>query len=239
MAEIICLIGTKGGSGKTTLSHMLCYGLGLLGRNAACVMTDICRQPPPHGALPYVFADGRTEQARAKIISALRARNDWIGVIDGGANRMETDSALYAESDLVLLPFRDSQEDLRVVCSDLARLPRAYALPSQWPTNPWQYKASLRLLESIPEEFRGRILAPVFSISSSKLLLQTQPAGEFPTPLNNTCRAVARYLLGVLENGASALPAAQTAIGASVRIQRVLATREAETYKQMDQARRP
>src|SRR5262245_42515661 len=31
MADIICIIGNKGGTGKTTLSHMLCQGMGLLG----------------------------------------------------------------------------------------------------------------------------------------------------------------------------------------------------------------
>lgn len=232
MAEIISIIGSKGGSGKTTLSHMLCYGLGLLDKRAACVMTDSGRTPPPHGTLPYVFADGRSEAARSKIISALQAREDWFGIIDGGANRIEVDSMLYAASDLVLLPFRDSQEDLRVVCSDLERLPRAYALPSQWPTNPWQYKASQRLLESMPQAFQQRILAPVFSISASKLLLQTDPAGTLPTPLNNACRAIARYMLGILENGSASISTAQTAMGASQRLQRLVAARE-------EQARQP
>ena len=45
MAEIICVIGNKGGTGKTTLSHMLCQGLGLLGQRAACVLTDTSREP--------------------------------------------------------------------------------------------------------------------------------------------------------------------------------------------------
>ncbi|MDO6388093.1 MULTISPECIES: ParA family protein [unclassified Uliginosibacterium] len=228
MADIICIIGSKGGSGKTTLSHMLCYGLGLIGRRAACVMTDICREPPPAHSLPYVYADGRSATARNRILATLRERDNWVGVIDGGANSLDTDSALHAEADLVLLPFRDSAEDLRVVCADLARLPNAYALPSQWPTNPWQYKASVRLLESIPAEFRGRVLAPVFSISSSKLLLQQPPADNLPTPLNNACRAIARYTLGILENGGAALPEAQTAIGASRRLQRMVDQRESQ-----------
>lgn len=226
MAQIISLLGAKGGSGKTTLSHMLCYGFGLLGRRAACIMTDIGREPPPHGALPYVFADARSDSAREQIIAAVRSRPERIGVIDGGANRIEVDSAIYLESDLILLPFRDSPEDLRVVCKDLERLPRAYALPSQWPTNPWQYKASLRLLEAIPEEFQSRILAPVFSISSSKLLLQFEPVSSFPTPLNHACRAIARYSLEILEHGTGGIAPEQTAIGASRRIQRMLAERE-------------
>jgi chromosome partitioning protein len=226
MAQIISLLGVKGGSGKTTLSHMLCYGMGLIGRRAACIMTDIGREPPPHGTLPYVFADGRSESARQQIIATVRARPDRIGIIDGGANRIETDSSIYAQSDLILLPFRDSHEDLRVICQDLERLPRAYALPSQWPTNPWQYKASLKVIEAIPEEFRGRVLAPVFSISSSKLLLSFQASDSLPTPLNHACRAIARYVLHILEHGTENIPPEQTAIGASHRIQRIIAARE-------------
>ena len=45
MAKIICVLGNKGGTGKTTLSHMLCQGLGLLGHRAACILTDVSREP--------------------------------------------------------------------------------------------------------------------------------------------------------------------------------------------------
>ena len=53
MAEIVCVIGNKGGTGKTTMSHMLCQGLGLLGQRAVCVLTDPCREPlDPCARLP-------------------------------------------------------------------------------------------------------------------------------------------------------------------------------------------
>ena len=60
MAEIICVIGNKGGTGKTTLSHMLCQGLGLLGQRAACVLTDTSREPLIPAGRRYVLADART-----------------------------------------------------------------------------------------------------------------------------------------------------------------------------------
>jgi len=229
MSAIISIIGAKGGTGKTTLSHLLCHGLGLLGKRAVCVMTDDCRETPPHGSQPYVFADGRSPQARAQIIATLRERSGWFGVIDGGANRIETDSSLYQAADLVLLPFRDSQEDLRVMYRDLQRLPRALALPSQWPSNPWQYQAALRLLESVPAEFQNRILAPVFAVSSSKLLLQTPQPESLPTPVNKLSRAFAQYTLQLLEHGVASLSAPQTALGASRRMQNLIDTREAQT----------
>ena len=62
----------------------------------------------------------------------------WMGVIDGGADRGDMDRKLYGIADIVLLPFRASHEDIRSVRRDLDAFPRAYALPAQWPTNPWQ-----------------------------------------------------------------------------------------------------
>jgi hypothetical protein len=177
--------------------------------------------------LPYVFADGRSPQARTQIIATLRGRANWIGVIDGGANRVDTDSALYQAADLVLLPFRDSQEDLRVVCRDLQRLPRALALPSQWPSNPWQYKAAQRLLESVPAEFQNKILAPVFAVSSSKLLLQTPLPDSLPTPVNKVSRAFARYVLQILEHGAASFSAPVPST--SLHMEKLVNTREAQT----------
>lgn len=222
MSSIISIIGAKGGTGKTTLTHMLCYGLGLIGERAVCVMTDMGREPPPSGSLPYVFADGRDAAAREKIIATLRGREGWIGVFDGGANSLATDDMLYRVSDLVLVPFRDSQEDLRVAIRDLERLPKALALPSQWPTNRWQFQTAQRLLESVPRHLQNRVLAPVFALSSSKQLLQSPLPESFPTPVNNACRAIARYTLRVLEHGYDSLSQSETALAASQRVQRLL-----------------
>lgn len=201
MAEIICLIGTKGGSGKTTLSHMLCHGLCLLDRRAACIMTDAYRDPLRPEGRQYVMADARTPQAREKVVNTMRGLKEWIGVIDGGANRTPIDIAVYELSDLVLLPFRDSQEDLRVVVRDMQRFPRAFALPSQWPTNPWQLESAGRLVSTLPPELRQRVLVPVHAISASKQLLQTTPPDALPTQLNNACRALARQVLGLIDRG--------------------------------------
>ena len=207
MAEIVCVIGTKGGSGKTTLAHMLCHGLHLLDRKGACVMTDEQRSPLCHEGRNYVLADARSPEARHKVIAKLRELSHWIGVLDGGANRTATDLALYEVADLVLLPFRDSAEDLRVVARDLERFPRAHALPSQWPTNRWQLDAADRLIAGLPEDFRHRIISPAYAISASKLLLQNTPPQILPSALNNAARALARQTLTLLSGGHSTYPA--------------------------------
>ncbi|MBN8441295.1 MAG: hypothetical protein J0M28_06265 [Thauera sp.] len=199
MAEIICVIGNKGGTGKTTMSHMLCQGLGLLGQRSACVLTDTSREPLQPTGRRYITADARTRDALTKVVDKLRTLDDWIGIIDGGGNRTEMDRKLYALSDIVLLPFRDSHEDLRTVVRDLEMFPRAYAVPSQWPSNAWQRDAADRSVAQIMGAYRHRILKPVSALSSSKLLLQKQVPDQLPTALANACRALARQVLDVLE----------------------------------------
>ncbi|HRA21551.1 MAG TPA: hypothetical protein PLZ56_13990 [Anaerolineae bacterium] len=204
MSRIICIIGNKGGTGKTTLSHMLCQGLGLLGQRSACILTDTSREPLSPDGRRYVTADARTPEALHKVVSKLRTMNGWIGVIDGGGNRAEVDRTLNGLADIVLLPFRDSHEDLRTVLHDLEAFPHAYALPSQWPTNAWARDAADRSVAQMLGAHRDRLLHPVASLSASKLLLQkTIPDGP-PSNVGNACRALARQVMEVMEIGDSA-----------------------------------
>ncbi|AYH45562.1 hypothetical protein [Azoarcus sp. DN11] len=199
MAEIICVIGNKGGTGKTTLSHMLSQGLGLLGHRAACVLTDTSREPLNPAGRRYITADARTREALTKVVDKLRSLDGWLGVIDGGGNRTEMDRKLYAMSDIVLLPFRESHEDIRTVVRDLEMFPRAYAVPTQWPTNAWQREAVDRSVAQLMGAYRHRILNPVQALSGTKLLLQKQLPEHLPTAVANACRALARQVLELMD----------------------------------------
>ena len=199
MAEIICVIGNKGGTGKTTLSHMLSQGLGLLGHRAACVLTDTTREPLSPDGRRYITADARTRDALTKVVDKLRTLTDWIGIIDGSGNRTEMDRKLYAMSDIVLMPFRDSHEDIRTVLRDLEMFPRGYAVPTQWPTNTWQRDAADRSVAQLMSAHCDRILHPVSALSASKLLLQKKMPEQLPTPVANACRALARQVLQIME----------------------------------------
>lgn len=199
MADIICVIGNKGGTGKTTLSHMLCQGLGLLGQRSVCVLTDTHREPLDPAGRRYLIADARSREALGKVVDKIRSLKAWLGVIDGGGNRTEMDRRLYGMADLVLLPFRDSHEDIRTVIRDLEMFPRAYAIPAQWPTNAWQRETAEKAVAELLAPYRDRILDPVFSLSASKLLLQRQLQPVLPTPLANACRAVAHQVIDLLQ----------------------------------------
>jgi hypothetical protein len=199
MADIVCVIGNKGGTGKTTLSHMLCQGMGLLGQRSVCVLTDTYREPLDPAGRRYLVADARTREALGKVVDKVRSLKAWMGVIDGGGNRTEMDRQLYGVADLVLLPFRDSHEDIRTVVRDLEMFPHAYAIPSQWPTNVWQREAADKTVADLLAPYSDRILAPVATLSASKLLLQKNIPAGFPSPLGNACRGVARQVLDLLQ----------------------------------------
>ncbi len=199
MADIICVIGNKGGTGKTTLSHMLCQGMGLVGQRSVCVLTDTHREPLDPTDRRYLIADARSREALVKVVDKVRGLKAWLGVIDGGGNRTEMDKRLYGLADLVLLPFRDSHEDIRTVVRDLEMFPRAYAIPTQWPTNAWQREAAEKAVAELLAPYRDRILNPVFSLSASKLLLQKNLPDSLPTPLANACRAVAHQVVDLLQ----------------------------------------
>ena len=199
MADIICVIGNKGGTGKTTLSHMLCQGMGLVGQRSVCVLTDTCRESLDPTDRRYLIADARSREALTKVVDKIRSLKAWLGVIDGGGNRTEMDRRLYGIADLVLLPFRDSHEDIRTVIRDLEMFPRAYAIPTQWPTNAWQREAAEKTVDELLAPYRDRILDPVFGLSASKVLLQRNLPESLPTPLSNACRAVAHQVIDLLQ----------------------------------------
>lgn len=198
MAQIICIIGNKGGTGKTTLSHLLAHGLGLFGKYTVAVLTDIERQPLSRSGRNYLPFDARQTENLTRVVSKLRSVENWYGVIDGGGNRPEMDTTLAALADLVLLPFRDSHEDIRTLVQDLDRFPNAYALPSQWPSNPWQLQAATRTVEHLLGAYRERILEPVYAQSATKLLLQHELPAQLPTALNNTARMLALQVMELL-----------------------------------------
>ena len=199
MADIICVIGNKGGTGKTTLSHMLCQGMGLLGQRSVCVLTDTYREPLDPANRRYLIADARSREALYKVVDKIRSLSAWMGVIDGGGNRTEMDRKLYGLADLVLLPFRDSHEDIRTLVRDLELFPRAYAVPTQWPTNVWQREAAENTLREMLAPYRDRVLEPVSALSATKQLLQRQLPLSLPTPLGNACRGTARQVLDLLQ----------------------------------------
>ena len=206
MAQIVCVLGNKGGTGKTTLSHMIAHGMGLLGKRVVCVLTDIERERLSKEGRKYLPFDAREPEVLGQVITTLNHVDEWFGVIDGGGNRSDMDSHLASLADLVILPFRDSHEDIRTVLRDLEWLPRAWALPFQWPTNAWSRDAANKSVEMFMGHYQDRILDPIPALSSTKLLLQDDVPARLPAALNSACRILAMQVFELLGVDFESLP---------------------------------
>jgi hypothetical protein len=215
MAYIVCIIGNKGGTGKTTLTHLLAHGLGLLDQRAVAVLTEQEREPLTKTHRTYLPVDARTPEALARVTAKLKAVDGWFGIVDGGGNRPDMDQKLSALADLVLLPFRDSHEDFRTVTRDLDRFPHAYAVPSQWPTNVWQLEAANRMVAEQLADVAPRVLAPLSAVSATKLLLQIEAPESLPTQVNNAARMLAWRVIELLDAKLDGLAKAGAVIDSS------------------------
>lgn len=150
MAELVAVLGRKGGCGKATLAHALAHGLGSLPRpiDTVVITTDPDCRPPAEGRR-YLPLDGRDPAEAVRLLERLVTRERLVVVFDGAARRGDADAAAAHIANLVLLPMGPSIQDLRVALADLERLPRAVVLPNRWPTHPLVRERARRLLEAI------------------------------------------------------------------------------------------
>lgn len=162
--------GQKGGSTKTTTSHLACLGAILNKQPAAYVLTDPNRQLKEEGR-PYSVLDGRQPGELAKIIGAIETQKNGWWIFDGGGNRPAFDAEMVKQTNLVVLPFRDSEEDLEAVTRDMHAYPHALAWPCAWPTNEKAQQSAQHLIDALALAFPLRVLQPLYFVNSAKELL--------------------------------------------------------------------
>ncbi|MGF7213104.1 cellulose biosynthesis protein BcsQ [Skermanella aerolata] len=195
MAKIVSFLGEKGGSGKSSLSHLLAHGLGSLPRSidAVVVSTD------PHdevNELPrrYYYVDGRDHAKLPNLLRTLNDRSDRLVVIvDGAANRLAVDQAMDRVADLILIPFGPSYPDATRAAKHLQRLPDAIGVPNRWPTHPGVRKTADELLRLLPAD---RLLDAVPALTKVTELLHPDRYQRVSTALSRPGQILA---LGVLQ----------------------------------------
>jgi chromosome partitioning protein len=155
----VALLGTKGGTTKTSTSHVICLGAYLKGIPAAYLLTDPTRKVRAEGR-PYAVLDGRLPEQLAAIFTSSQSNlNGWL-VIDGGGNRPEFDKEIAKIVDLAIIPFRASEEDIDSAAQSLTELPKALAWPAAWPTNPFAQTTAKYLMEGLSKAFPQRVMSP-------------------------------------------------------------------------------
>ncbi|SMG61583.1 hypothetical protein [Paraburkholderia susongensis] len=171
MRNLIFVAGQKGGTTKSTTSHLICLGAFLRKQPSVYVLTDPNRSLKDAGR-PYAVMDGRDAEGLAQIIKHSEAmKNGWV-VVDGGGNRPAFDKAVAEIVDLAVLPFRPSEEDIETVAKDLEALPGSIALPSAWSTNKHAQAASQWLIDGLDKAYPGRVVRePLWFVNSAAELL--------------------------------------------------------------------
>lgn len=178
MKLIIASLGIKGGSGKTTVSQLCAYGLAKLGHVAILTSTDV-RRRERRAILDnkiYVNLDGRTTQGLTDSINKFKSYDEGsklaVMILDGGANESrELDTALASISDVVLIPFMRSPEDLDQVILELEVHPKSFGLPNRWPYNKMALEKANRYMTERLASFGDRILKPNVDCNGSIDLL--------------------------------------------------------------------
>lgn len=174
--KVISILGRKGGSGKTQISHLISHGMSRFEEVKACalLMTDV-REPNVVELLPnrdYIVAavphDDSQGTKLTKIFGWVESVPNSLIVVDGGANRRNIDLFYLAVSDLILIPTGFSKEELRLAELDYREFSEAIAnhptctaevfiIPNRWPGE----ARKRRMVESKPwvQEYMGKFKA--------------------------------------------------------------------------------
>jgi hypothetical protein len=196
--RVVALVGSKGGTGKSTLAHALAFGATLRAGVGVMVHTD---HRPPVGSTgrPYGYVDGRDPERLVQVLEKAHA-HDGLLVIDGGGNRPAFDRLMAQAVDLVLIPVTLNAEDLRLAVQDLERLPTARVVFNRWPLNPFTRIVAERYEASLPRE---RYLGRLIELGSVRRFLED---GGTWTPLPTKVHHFARALYGMVQKALGEKP---------------------------------
>ena len=176
MARVIAFAGSKGGTGKSTLSHLAAHGAGSLPRPIpTIVVTTDPEDSLAEGDRRYVVVDGRSPPLLADPLQRLLTIERLLVIVDGVANRSDVDRVLGEVADLVIIPFGPSAQDGARAAANLEALPIAVGMPNRWPTHPGVAKRARRWLEAVPG---SRRLPALKSIPRLDALLSRESYGE-------------------------------------------------------------
>ena len=176
MARVIAFAGSKGGTGKSTLSHLAAHGAGNFSKPIpTIVVTTDPEDTLAEGERRYVVVDGRSPPLLADQLQRLLAIDHLLVIVDGVANRSDVDRVLGEVADLVIIPYGPSAQDGARAAANLGSLPVAVGMPNRWPTHPGVAKRARRWLEAVPFDRR---LPALKAIPRLDALLSRDSYGE-------------------------------------------------------------
>jgi len=197
MARVIAFAGSKGGTGKSTLSHLAAHGAGSLPRPIpTVVVTTDPEDALAEGERRYVVVDGRSPPLLADQLQRLLGIERLLVIIDGVANRSDVDRILGEVADLVIIPYGPSAQDGARAAANLKALPVAVGMPNRWPTHPGVARRARRWLEAVPS---NRRLSALKAIPKLDALLSRDSYGEIAYEIAAPARGLILEILAKAE----------------------------------------
>lgn len=193
MAKVIKLLSEKGGTGKSTIAHLVGHGLGSLPRPIdALVITADPDDEVLADSRRYFVGDGRDHAALPALLDRLQPRDRLVVIIDAPAGRDLDD----LPADLTILPFTPAHHDAQRAARQIAVLPETgvgvLVLPNRWPSHPARRKAAEKLLDQFPT---GRIMSPLDTLGPVADLLSPALYGRVASPLSRPAQTLALEVL--------------------------------------------
>lgn len=193
----VAIASSKGGTGKTSLSHLLALGSAWNNIPSYLMHTDN-REPIQVNGRPYLYYDARTPETLSTLVEAA-INQDGICIIDGGGNRPEFDNWVAGAVDLVIIPITADQEATSLAVRDRERLIAAGAKNVRFVLNNVSTNAKARKFDQsvfYDQLDPALILGEVKSVAAIKRLSipDTETFTTPPSNLNNLSRGFYRII---------------------------------------------
>src|SRR3712207_8475758 len=95
VARVVAVVGSKGGSGKSTAAHLIAHGCGSLARPVpAVVLTTDPEEHPRVDQRRYVVMDARTRDGLLGHMRRLLEVERLLILLDGAAGRPDLDAVV-------------------------------------------------------------------------------------------------------------------------------------------------
>lgn len=218
--KVISIAGSKGGSGKTMVAHLLAHGLSRgYGLPVTLLMTDRREgEQPLHSVENREYfissvsrkSDQADLAALQRVVTATEAWENSVLVIDGGANRQNVDTVNTIHSDLVLVPVGTSAEDISVAETDYWKLAdlvmkkgletEVYMVRNKWPGSKQRREVLLEkpwVKRFMLQSLKGGILFPDYIPDLPSLLDMANSDDPKTTPLIDSVSARFAELVGL------------------------------------------
>lgn len=187
LTKVVGVGGRKGGSGKTTISHMVATGLAFIARLndqegltpdtiVSLLVTDPDSEVPSPEGRYFECVDARDSKEADRIIVALDTAPDPIAmVIDSAARQVELDVRLVKGADIFLLPVTPDDDSGVKAIKDLLfyrgqgmEESRIWIVPNNWTASPAiRAEIEQKLFEGLSAWDGGKgwknIMSPIFS----------------------------------------------------------------------------